>query len=88
MALPKSKSASKSPTTAKIDVAALEAKIAALESALAKQAQELVALKAQCAAKPVAPPSGSGLDEEVLTQLRLYFATASSQKVATIWPKL
>lgn len=61
-------------------VAALEAKLAALEAKVAEQEALLSQLQSR--------PSGGGLSEEVLAELRRYFATAPSTKVPTHWPKL
>jgi len=61
-------------------VAALEAKLAALEAKIAEQETLLAQLQSR--------PSGGGLSEEVLAELRRYFATAPSTKVPTHWPKL
>ncbi len=60
-------------------VAALEAKLAALESKVAQQAALIASLQSK-------PASGS--NEELLAELRKYFASAPSTKVPTYWPKL
>ena len=75
----KAKAAATAPQSDKA-VAALEAKLAALEAKVAEQETLLAQLQSR--------PSGGGLSEEVLAELRRYFATAPSTKVPTHWPKL
>jgi hypothetical protein len=81
----KSKTLSKQPAAAPAKdnsqekIAALEKKIAALESQLSK-------LEALCSATSAAPASSK--DEDLREQLREYFSSVRSTKIATVYPKV
>ena len=91
MATSTRKSSSAKPAAAP-DTKALEAKIADLESKLASALSQISALDSRlCACEKcceAAPVASGGRDEDLRTQLREYFRTATNVKVATKLPQL
>ncbi len=94
MATTKSTSSARSPKsrTEAPSTAALEAKVAELERKLASALSAVSALESRvvecekcCAAVPTA---SGGRDEDLRTQLREYFSSATNRKVPTLYPKL